>query len=93
MMNPIDTVEIVQATAEACLDDGWPHIEIGYMLERYAALLEAVNRPVTDEQVQIVADKLDDLFSVEDTQEPAFLADVRAILESHMAALREEVGK
>ena len=90
-MSTIDTVESVREIAADLREEGLRYT--AEILTRYAALLEAVNRPVTDEQVQIVADKLDDLFSVEDAQEPAFLADVRDILETYMESLREEVGK
>ena len=51
---------------------------------------EMVSQPepadaVSDEDVQWLADQLDVLFSVEDAQEPAFLHDVRKILESFAA--------
>lgn len=48
----------------------------------YAERIEANERAVTDEVVQKVADELDELFAVEDAQEPAFLNDVRRILTS-----------
>lgn len=38
-------------------------------------------RVVTDELVQLVADDLDGIFAIEDIQEPAFLTDVRRIVQ------------
>ena len=49
-MSTIDTVESVRRAAEDWETFG--AIDARDMLARYAALLEAVNRPVTDEQVE-----------------------------------------
>lgn len=46
------------------------------------ARIKADEGAVTDAVVQKVADELDELFAVEDAQEPAFLDDVRRILTS-----------
>lgn len=50
------------------------------MLTAYADSIERAQAGVTDKVVQRVADELDELFAVEDAQEPAFLHDVRRIL-------------
>ena len=57
----------------------------------YAALLEAVNRPVTDEQVSSAAHAY--VSHVPGYGGGCNTVQLRSALEDHMAALREEVGK
>ena len=58
---------------------------------KHAALLEAVNRPVSGDEVLKACETYNEWFAVPSDQ--ACESALHATLEAHMAALREEVGK
>ena len=81
-MSTIDTVEEMQELAKYWLDFGSP--ETSAMFTRYAALLEAVNRPVNSEDVARANAAYIDAFRTRENR-------MQSALKAHMAALREEV--
>ena len=103
-MSTIDTVESVLSLAEkvkaADMFSNLDGDELEQMLTRYALLikqhtrlLEAVNRPVSDDDVDnaILAVRHVDTEGMEGDSWDKIL--VRFSIEAHMASLREEVGK
>ena len=110
-MSTMDTPELVLRYAR--MMQGNAVNDIADALTRYAALLEALNRPVTQDEVEfacraickdkghdpderrrynggkLVRDKQGNFYPYWTTYE----VDAKTSLESHMAALREEVGK
>ena len=85
-MSTIDTVESVLEIVAYLREEGMNYTAA--MLTRYAALLKAVNRPVTEEQV-IAAVQV--YYGGTGLQEN--MPNMGGSLEAHMAALRGEVGK
>ena len=87
-MNTIDTVEKVQRAAQDW--DTFRAPGTAAMLNRYAALIEAVNRPVTDDDAERGCCRY---YNSGNPVYPPVHEAMKAALESHMAALREEAGK
>ena len=88
-MSTIDTVEGVLEVANT--NEHAIPLKARAMLTRYAALLEAVNRPVSEDELAEAT--ITYMRAGPKNGEGVNTTQLRAALEAHMAALREEVGK
>ena len=90
-MSTIDTVESVRDMAAILSYEGSKTTVS--MLMRYARMLEAVNRPVTDKEADKSSIAMCAVFEQTPLLDNYSRRRMKSALEAHMSALREEVGK
>ena len=99
-MNALDTAESVRKHAKYAVDGTTRYLLLKYaalipehaaLQAKHAALLEAVNRPVTEDELAEAT--ITYMRAGPKNGDGVNTRQLRAALEAHMAALRDEVGK